>query len=47
MGNFDYEEWFESPDIGSLPLSVVAFVIADLYRKLFEVCAVLRRVLDL
>lgn len=37
MGNFDYEEWFESADIGSVPLNVVAFLIADLYRKFFEV----------
>lgn len=37
MGNFDYEEWFESADIGSVPLNIVAFLIADLYRKLFEV----------
>jgi hypothetical protein len=36
-GNFDYEEWFQSADIGSVPLRVVAFVIADMYRKLFEV----------
>jgi len=36
MGNFDYEEWFESADIGSVPLNIVAFLIADLYRKLFE-----------
>ena len=37
MGNFDYEEWFESADISSVPLNIVAFLIADLYRKFFEV----------
>lgn len=38
MGHVDYEEWFESVDIGSVPLSAVAYVVADLYRDLFEVC---------
>ena len=38
MGQVDYEEWFESVDIGSVPLSAVAYVVADLYRDLFEVC---------
>ncbi len=37
MGHVDYEEWFESVDIGSVPLSSVAYVVADLYRDLFEV----------
>jgi uncharacterized membrane protein len=37
MGQVDYEEWFESVDIGSVPVSAVAFVVADLYRDLFEV----------
>lgn len=37
MGQADYEEWFESVDIGSVPVSAVAFVVADLYRDLFEV----------
>lgn len=37
MGNFDYEEWFESADIALVSLGQVAFVIADLYRDLFEV----------
>ena len=37
MGHVDYEEWFESVDIGSVPLSSVAYVVADLYRGLFEV----------
>jgi hypothetical protein len=38
VGQVDYEEWFESVDIGSVPLSAVAYVVADLYRDLFEVC---------
>jgi hypothetical protein len=29
--------WFESLDIASVPLRQVAYVIADLYRDLFEV----------
>ena len=37
MGHVNYEEWFESVDIGSVPLSSVAYVVADLYRDLFEV----------
>ena len=51
MGKFDYEEWFESADIGSMPVNIVAFLIADLYRKFFEVCGLaalaLRLVRDL
>jgi len=35
-GHFDYEMWFESLDIASVPLRQVAYVIADLYRDLFE-----------
>lgn len=35
-GLVDYEEWFESVDIGSVPLSSVTYVVADLYRDLFE-----------
>jgi hypothetical protein len=38
VGHVDYDEWFESVDIGSVPLSSVAYVVADLYRDLFEVC---------
>jgi hypothetical protein len=38
VGQVDYEEWFESVDIGSVPLGAVAYVVADLYRDLFEVC---------
>lgn len=37
MGHLDYEEWFESVDIGSVPISAVTYVVADLYRGLFEV----------
>ncbi len=40
MGHVDYEEWFESVDIGSVPLSGVAYVVADLYRDLFEACVI-------
>jgi len=36
VGHVDYEEWFESVDIGSVPLIAVAYVVADLYRGLFE-----------
>ncbi|KAI9452522.1 hypothetical protein F5148DRAFT_1370368 [Russula earlei] len=35
-GHVDYEEWFESDDIGSVSLGDVAYVVADLYRDLFE-----------
>ncbi len=36
MGH-DYEEWFESVDTGSVLLSTVVYIVADLYRDLFEV----------
>ncbi|KAN0113731.1 hypothetical protein V8E52_007384 [Russula decolorans] len=35
-GQLDYEEWFESVDIWSMPVSSVAYILADLYRGLFE-----------
>jgi len=35
-GRVDYEEWFDSIEIASAPLSEVACVIAELYRDLFE-----------
>jgi hypothetical protein len=43
MGHLDYEEWFESVDIGSVPISAVTYVVADLYRGLFEVWVVRSR----
>ena len=47
MGQVDYEEWFESVDIGSVPIIAVANVVADLYRDLFEVCILRSRFLTL
>ncbi|KAH9969185.1 hypothetical protein BGW80DRAFT_1335633 [Lactifluus volemus] len=35
-GQFDYEEWFDSPDIASAPLGKVGCVVAGLYRDFFE-----------
>jgi hypothetical protein len=47
MGQVDYEEWFESVDIGSVPIGSVAYVVADLYRDLFEVRILRSRLLIL
>lgn len=46
MGQVDYEEWFESVDIGSVPIGSVAYVVADLYRDLFEVWVLRSRFID-